>query len=74
MTECCWQNVFLIEVFTIRLDGAREDLTDMVIVHEMKEVQELLNAHNYFKSTISDADNEFRTIVNIEQVGISSEV
>ncbi|KAL3985623.1 Spectrin repeat family protein [Acanthocheilonema viteae] len=49
------------------LDGAREDLADIVIVHEMKEVQELLNAHNHFKSTISDADNEFRTIVNIER-------
>uniref|UniRef100_A0A1I7VXE2 Alpha-actinin, sarcomeric n=1 Tax=Loa loa TaxID=7209 RepID=A0A1I7VXE2_LOALO len=49
------------------LDGAREDLADIVIVHEMKEVQELLNAHNHFKSTISDADNEFRAIVNIER-------
>ncbi|MCP9264708.1 Alpha-actinin, sarcomeric [Dirofilaria immitis] len=49
------------------LDGAREDLIDMVIVHEMKEVQELLNAHNHFKSTIPDADNEFRSIVNIER-------
>ncbi|VDM98811.1 unnamed protein product [Thelazia callipaeda] len=49
------------------LDGAREDLADIVIVHEMKEVQELLNAHNHFKSTISDADNEFREIVNIER-------
>lgn len=54
--------------FMIRLDGAREDLADIVIVHEMKEVQELLNAHNHFKSTISDADNEFRAIVNIERV------
>ncbi|CAG9539472.1 unnamed protein product [Cercopithifilaria johnstoni] len=49
------------------LDGAREDLADIVIVHEMKEVQELLNAHNHFKSTISDADNEFTAIVNIER-------
>ncbi|VDK74202.1 unnamed protein product [Litomosoides sigmodontis] len=49
------------------LDGAREDLADIVIVHEMKEVQELLNAHNHFKSTISDADNEFHAIVNIER-------
>ncbi|VDN38905.1 unnamed protein product [Gongylonema pulchrum] len=51
------------------LDGAREDLADTVIVHEMKEVQELLDAHNRFKSTISDADSEFRAIVGIEQVG-----
>nr|CRZ24421.1 BMA-ATN-1 [Brugia malayi] len=49
------------------LDGAREDLADIVIVHEMKEVKELLDAHNHFKSTISDADNEFRAIVNIER-------
>ncbi|VBB30331.1 unnamed protein product [Acanthocheilonema viteae] len=56
------------------LDGAREDLADIVIVHEMKEVQELLNAHNHFKSTISDADNEFRTIVNIERHGLDREL
>lgn len=57
-----------IEFFVYRLDGAREDLADIVIVHEMKEVQELINAHNRFKATISDADNEFQGIVGIEQV------
>ncbi|KAL6743067.1 hypothetical protein Aduo_016152 [Ancylostoma duodenale] len=32
------------------LDGAREDLADLVIVHEMKEIQELCAAHDQFKS------------------------
>lgn len=49
------------------LDGAREDLADLVIVHEMKEIQELMAAHNRFKATIGDADAEFNSICGIEQ-------
>ncbi|VDM23887.1 unnamed protein product [Toxocara canis] len=49
------------------LDGAREDLSDLVIVHEMREVQDLVSAHNQFKATISDADAEFHNICGIEQ-------
>lgn len=51
-----------------RLDGAREDLADLVIVHEMREIQDLVSAHNQFKATIGDADTEFRNITGIEQV------
>uniref|UniRef100_A0A915B2A6 Alpha actinin n=1 Tax=Parascaris univalens TaxID=6257 RepID=A0A915B2A6_PARUN len=49
------------------LDGAREDLADLVIVHEMREIQELVSAHNQFKATIGDADTEFHNIAGIEQ-------
>lgn len=50
------------------LDGAREDLADLVIVHEMREIQELCSAHDQFKATLGDADREFVSISNIEQV------
>ncbi|KAK6029593.1 hypothetical protein OSTOST_04295, partial [Ostertagia ostertagi] len=48
------------------LDGAREDLADLVIVHEMREIQELCSAHDQFKSTLGDADKEFASISAIE--------
>ncbi|KHJ81284.1 spectrin repeat-containing domain protein, partial [Oesophagostomum dentatum] len=48
------------------LDGAREDLADLVIVHEMREIQELCAAHDQFKSTLGDADREFNSISEIE--------
>lgn len=34
----------------------------------MKEVQELLAAHNQFKVTMPNADSEFKNILQIEQV------
>ncbi|VDN24751.1 unnamed protein product [Gongylonema pulchrum] len=40
---------------------------DRLYLDFAKQVQELLDAHNRFKSTISDADSEFRAIVGIEQ-------
>ncbi|CAJ0582161.1 unnamed protein product, partial [Mesorhabditis spiculigera] len=49
------------------MDGAREDLADMVIVHEMKEIEELVSAHDQFKATLGDADREFSCIAKIEQ-------
>ncbi|VDO79496.1 unnamed protein product [Haemonchus placei] len=49
------------------LDGAREDLADLVIVHEMREIQELCSAHDQFKSTLGDADKEFASISAIEK-------
>uniref|UniRef100_A0A158P6Q7 Alpha-actinin, sarcomeric n=1 Tax=Angiostrongylus cantonensis TaxID=6313 RepID=A0A158P6Q7_ANGCA len=49
------------------LDGAREDLADLVIVHEMREIEELCTAHDQFKSTLGDADKEFASISGIEQ-------
>jgi actinin alpha len=44
------------------LDGAREDLVDMFIVHTMDELQELLNSHETFKSGLAAADNEYKSI------------
>ncbi|PAV78345.1 hypothetical protein WR25_24776 isoform B [Diploscapter pachys] len=49
------------------LDGAREDLADLVIVHSMGEIEELCSAHDAFKSTLGDADKEFGSISAIEQ-------
>jgi actinin alpha len=49
------------------LDGAREDLQDMFIVHTMEEIQNLSRAHDQFKATLGEADQEFRSIMSIEQ-------
>ncbi|KAK0409449.1 hypothetical protein QR680_004544 [Steinernema hermaphroditum] len=49
------------------LDGAREDLADMVIVHKMEEVDELIRAHEQFKATLGSADKEFFDIGALEQ-------
>uniref|UniRef100_A0A914XJU8 Alpha-actinin, sarcomeric n=1 Tax=Plectus sambesii TaxID=2011161 RepID=A0A914XJU8_9BILA len=49
------------------LDGAREDLADMVIVHEMTEIHSLIAAHDKFKATLGDADHEFIGIAQLEQ-------
>ena len=51
------------------LDGAREDLQDLVIVHEMQEIQSLIAAHDKFKSTLGEADQEFQQIAHLEEVG-----
>lgn len=53
------------------LDGAREDLADMVIVHEMSEIHSLIAAHDKFKATLGDADREFVNIAQLEQVRIN---
>lgn len=45
------------------LDGAREDLVDMFIVHTMEEIQGLIQAHDQFKATLGEADKEFNVIV-----------
>ncbi|XP_076319488.1 alpha-actinin-like isoform X1 [Tachypleus tridentatus] len=47
------------------LDGAREDLVDMFIVHTMDEIQGLLDAHRQFKQTLGDADKEFQSLVGL---------
>ncbi|GAU97298.1 hypothetical protein RvY_08619-2 [Ramazzottius varieornatus] len=49
------------------LDGAREDLVDMFIVHTIEATQALLNDHEQFKATLVEADKEFRTLVGIFQ-------
>ncbi|UYV79415.1 hypothetical protein LAZ67_17002526 [Cordylochernes scorpioides] len=47
------------------LDGAREDLEDMFIVHTMEEIQDLLAAHETFKGTLGEADREHAAIASL---------
>uniref|UniRef100_A0A8D8QCW6 Alpha-actinin, sarcomeric n=1 Tax=Cacopsylla melanoneura TaxID=428564 RepID=A0A8D8QCW6_9HEMI len=47
------------------LDGTREDLVDMFIVHTMEEIQGLIDAHSQFKATLGEADREYNSIVNL---------
>ncbi|CAN8009783.1 unnamed protein product [Ixodes pacificus] len=49
------------------LDGAREDLVDMFIVHTMEEIQGLMEAHEQFKQTLGEADKEHKAIVGLAQ-------
>lgn len=49
------------------LDGAREDLVDMFIVHTMDEIQGLIDAHEQFKQTLGEADKEYKAIVSLVQ-------
>jgi actinin alpha len=49
------------------LDGAREDLVDMFIVHSVDEIQGLQNAHEHFKHTLPEADKEFCAIYALDQ-------
>ncbi|XP_060555337.1 alpha-actinin, sarcomeric-like isoform X2 [Ruditapes philippinarum] len=49
------------------LDGAKEDLLDMFIVHTTEEIQELFEAHEQFKSTLPEADKEFNAIMRLAQ-------
>lgn len=47
------------------MDGAREDLVDMFIVHTMEEIQGLITAHDQFKATLGEADKEYNLIVGL---------
>ncbi|XP_013778077.1 alpha-actinin-like [Limulus polyphemus] len=49
------------------LDGAREDLVDMFIVHTMDEIQALIDAHEQFKQTLGEADKEHKAIIALSQ-------
>lgn len=49
------------------MDGAREDLVDMFIVHSVEEIQGLMEAHEQFKQTLGEADREHRSIVGLAQ-------
>ncbi|KAL1448731.1 hypothetical protein MTO96_028167 [Rhipicephalus appendiculatus] len=49
------------------LDGAREDLVDMFIVHTMEEIQGLMDAHEQFKQTLGEADKEHKAIIGLAQ-------
>ena len=41
--------MLVLQPFNNWLDGAREDLEDMFIVHSVQEIQNLIDAHNKFK-------------------------
>merc|ERR1712002_79022 len=45
------------------LDGTREDLVDMFIVHTLDEIHGLIDAHAQFKATLGEADKEFSAII-----------
>ncbi|KAI1295512.1 Alpha-actinin, sarcomeric [Halotydeus destructor] len=47
------------------MDGAREDLVDMFIVHSVEEIQGLIEAHEQFKQTLGEADKEHQAIVGL---------
>lgn len=47
------------------LDGTREDLVDMFIVHTVEEIAGLLDAHARFKATLGEADKEYQAIVGL---------
>ncbi|KXJ17767.1 alpha-actinin-1 [Exaiptasia diaphana] len=47
------------------LEGAREDLMDMFIVHTIEEVQELQEAHETFKANMPAAEEEFNSIMDL---------
>lgn len=47
------------------LDGTREDLVDMFIVHTIEEITGLMDAHARFKATLGEADKEYQAIVSL---------
>ncbi|XP_066519167.1 alpha-actinin-2 [Hoplias malabaricus] len=47
------------------MEGAMEDLQDMFIVHSVEEIQNLISAHEQFKATLPEADNERQAIMSI---------
>lgn len=49
--------------FSNWIDGAKEDLIDMFIVHTVEEIQRLVDAHEQFKMTLGEADREFNAII-----------
>ncbi|XP_056100932.1 alpha-actinin-2-like isoform X1 [Rhinichthys klamathensis goyatoka] len=64
------------------MEGAMEDLQDMFMVHSLDEVQNLLSAHDVFKTTLPEADSERQAILSIysevqkitQSYGISSQL
>lgn len=55
----------MLQPFNNWLDGTREDLVDMFIVHTMEEIQGLMDAHSAFKATLGEADKEYNSIVGL---------
>ncbi|XP_067226031.1 alpha-actinin-2-like isoform X1 [Chanodichthys erythropterus] len=64
------------------MEGAMEDLQDMFLVHSVDEVQNLISAHDQFKTTLPEADSERQAILSIynevqkivQSYGISSKL
>ncbi|XP_058489899.1 alpha-actinin-4-like isoform X4 [Solea solea] len=48
------------------MEGAMEDLQDMFIVHNIVEIQDLITAHEQFKSTLTEANMEREAIQSIQ--------
>ncbi|XP_074652763.1 alpha-actinin-like isoform X2 [Tubulanus polymorphus] len=48
------------------MDGAKEDLVDMFIVHTTQEIQVLIDSHETFKQTLGEADREFQGILSLQ--------
>lgn len=57
--------IFHSQPFNNWLDGTREDLVDMFIVHTLDEIQGLIDAHGQFKATLGEADKEFQSIMTL---------
>lgn len=51
--------------FSNWMDGAKEDLVDMFIVHTIEEIQKLCDSHDSFKLTMGEAEKEFNSIINL---------
>jgi actinin alpha len=47
------------------MEGAKEDLVDMFIVHTTEEIQGLIDAHEQFKQTLGEADKEYQAIMSL---------
>ncbi|CAH1791427.1 unnamed protein product [Owenia fusiformis] len=60
------------------MDGAKEDLVDMFIVHTTEEIQGLIDAHEQFKQTLGEADKEFNAIIGlvneVQKIGMQYEI
>jgi len=48
--------------FSNWLDGAKEDLQDMFIVHSVEEIESLYVAHQQFRMTLGEAEKEYLSI------------
>uniref|UniRef100_A0AC34F3A9 Uncharacterized protein n=1 Tax=Panagrolaimus sp. ES5 TaxID=591445 RepID=A0AC34F3A9_9BILA len=45
----------------------REDLVDMLIVHDMSTIEQLLKTHNHFKSTMPDAEHGYESLLDFDR-------
>ena len=47
------------------MEGAKEDLEDMFIVHSVDEIKGLIQAHEQFKATLNEAQKEKENICGL---------